>query len=172
MQERYQQDPSNPKMRPGSYLYNLVLNAWVKCGNPEAAEKLLRQIPLDVVTTVSYTEVISAWARRPSPQDAQRLLEEMLHLYKQEGNVAVKPNSYTYTTVISAWSRSVKSARSCRERRNAANMALQLLHQSQQSYTEGDVSAKPTSSVISSLAKVGNAEKAEELLGELWNLYQ
>ena len=61
------------------------------------------------VSTQMYTMAIDAWARTGGKQAAERASEihrEMVEVYKQTGDVNVRPSTISYNAVINAWSKS------------------------------------------------------------------
>ena len=98
--------------KPTTVSYNAVIDAYAKSRQEEAAERaeqVLRRMGVlykegaDIQpNTRSFNTVINAWAksgREDAAEKAQDLLDLMARLY-DEGNTAVRPDSYSVTTVI------------------------------------------------------------------------
>jgi pentatricopeptide repeat protein len=89
--------------------YNTVLLAMTRSGLPHAgeqAERLLRQMTM--MTTVvrpnarTYTTVMDAWSRSHNAPRALALLHKMEEVHETTGDVSLRPNCISYSTVINA----------------------------------------------------------------------
>jgi len=112
--------------------------------------------------------VLDAWARsgdRMAPRRAEQILDHMDELYRA-GNKGVKPDTYTYNTLINAWAKAGE--------RGSAARAEHVLSVMEQRYRDGDKAFKPNTrthtSVIDAWAKSGEkgaAQRAEQILNNM-----
>lgn len=85
--------PYRTYFSPAGILHLWIVNAL--CLTHSAASSL----PL------SFNAIIDAWARsgdRMAPRRAEQILDHMDELYRA-GNKGVKPDTYTYNTLINCW---------------------------------------------------------------------
>jgi pentatricopeptide repeat protein len=109
---RQMQQHSDESIVPDTISFNSVLYAYAQSNETEAppkAEALLREMMTDGnearVDTTSFNVVLHAWANSKhlrACERAQELLEHM-ETMSSAGNTKVKPDVYSYTTVIQAW---------------------------------------------------------------------
>lgn len=102
---------TNPSAKPNLVVFNSVLNAWSKSSDLDGADRaysLLQDMEqnkyiskgVEVKPDVySYTCVIDAFAKRKDPKMAEELLNRMEDLYNSTGNINIKPNLKSYTSV-------------------------------------------------------------------------
>lgn len=111
----------NPEVCPTTVTFSTVINAWARSATPTAAtraEKLLelaQKLHSDgwrdlEPNSIMYTSVINAWAKAGNPHRAELLLKKMYEDFTLNGNSKVKPNLWTFNTVLAAWSKSSKSS--------------------------------------------------------------
>lgn len=156
---------------PDTLTYNALLYALAQSkdrGTTKKAEELLLAMIEGkhkvAVDTTSFNTVIFAWSQisnKSTPaaaHRAQQLLNQMEDL-AMAGNTSVRPDIYTYTTVIQAWA---KCEQSLKSQKILDAMTLKGLLPNRYTYT----------AVMSSLAKTGMAEKAETLLNSMMLAYQ
>jgi hypothetical protein len=177
LEERYQK--GEIPFRPNLFTYNLVIDAWSKSRDPNAAWKavqVLRKM-IDEKTpdpdTFSFNQVISALSRSAIPK-APHLAEELLQYqedaYKLKIHRNAKPDVIGYTSAIVAWARSRDP--------DAAERAERLLNRMKNQYASGETYLKPNrmsyNSLIDCWARSGRgtlgARKAEALLQEMEEL--
>ena len=156
---------------PDTLTYNALLYALAQSkarGTTKEADDLLREminnkynVPVD---TTSFNTVIHAWSQGANKFNvkaahrAQQLFDEMEEL-ALAGNTSVRPDLYTYTTLIQAWARCEQALR-CQKLLDS--MTLKGLLPNRITYT----------AVMSSLAKAGKPEKAERILNSMMMAYQ
>ncbi|OVA18223.1 Pentatricopeptide repeat [Macleaya cordata] len=75
------------------YVGSSLINLYAKCGHLENAYKVFDEMP--VRNVVSWTSIIAAFA-----QNWQ--VEKCLELYHQMRNLTLKPNEFTFTSLLSA----------------------------------------------------------------------
>ena len=107
---------------------------------------------------------------RVAPRRAEQILDHMDELYRS-GNKGVKPDRYTYNTLINVWAK-------CGERGSAAR-AEHVLSVMEQRFRDGDHDFKPNTrtytSVIDAWAKSGEkgaARRAEQILNNMITRYE
>mmetsp|Transcript_22975 Transcript_22975/g.56610 ORF Transcript_22975/g.56610 Transcript_22975/m.56610 type:complete len:727 (-) Transcript_22975:1657-3837(-) len=155
--------------RPELIAFNGVITAWSRCRRIDKAEEVLwlandlgeicEDIYPDVVT---FNSVLHAYIRhRDRSKSLDRMLAMIDHMEtKSKEYPAMKPNEFTYNTLIKAWVQS--------NRKNALEEAEQVLYRMQE--VSGVL---PTNRlynvVINALAKCRNpdARKAHSLLRQL-----
>lgn len=105
-----------------------------------------------------------------APRRAEQILNHMDELYRA-GNSGVKPDTYTYNTLINAWAKSGE--------KGAAARAEHVLSVMETRYRDGDNDFKPNTrthtSVIDAYAKSGEkgaAKRAEQILNGMQRLYE
>ncbi|CAB9503725.1 Pentatricopeptide repeat-containing protein [Seminavis robusta] len=127
---REMQQHPDENIRPDSISFNSVLYAYAQSKETDApakAEALLREMMTDEneaqVDTASFNVVLHAWAnckKVKAPHRAQELLEHMETL-SEAGNSRVKPDVYSYTTVIQAWVSQMRHRHRRRENKSRGN---------------------------------------------------
>lgn len=97
------------ELQPNQILINTFITVCAKSSQPggaKRAEELLRESPNPDHYT--FSAVIHAWANNNAPDAPDRCYQTFNHmqmLYKIEGNLAVKPDSVCYGTLIAAFAR-------------------------------------------------------------------
>jgi len=162
-------------VRPDVVAFTKVISAWARSRRPDApdrAEALLSRM-IDIANdegredvrpnTFTYNALINAFARRGLVAKAEEYLAKM-----REVSTNVDADCITYNSVINAYASSRKA------KKEGGQRALELFEE-----MKSDESIRPDSvtygSVIKCLTNAGgkaNAEKAEELLDELEELYE
>jgi pentatricopeptide repeat protein len=105
-----------PELRPTTVTFSTVINAFARSGSDEAAERAEKLLELAHTlhndgwsgaepNAVMYTSVIKAWAKAGNPDRAELLLKRMYEDYTLNGNTNVKPNIWSFNTVLAAWSK-------------------------------------------------------------------
>ena len=92
---------------PSMHLYNIILRAHILLNDKEGIRKVLSTIKDHGFTfnLITYNLMISYYRDRESPSEAEQLLLKMVEL-------GIKPNQFTYTTLISAYAKtSIDKAR-------------------------------------------------------------
>jgi hypothetical protein len=135
-------------------VYNAVINAWASCsgskqkeGQEEALERvkeLLKEMEnndesdpsIPAPNRISYNTVIKAM-REGTAEDAT-YAEEILNVLEEKGQTKpyLLPDSYSYTSVITAYGRS--------DAPNKASKALEILERMLLASQNGNIAAKPT----------------------------
>eukprot|EP00594_Rhizosolenia_setigera_P005141 CAMPEP_0178949756 /NCGR_PEP_ID=MMETSP0789-20121207/6245_1 /TAXON_ID=3005 /ORGANISM="Rhizosolenia setigera, Strain CCMP 1694" /LENGTH=938 /DNA_ID=CAMNT_0020630349 /DNA_START=310 /DNA_END=3122 /DNA_ORIENTATION=+ len=117
MEEDYLQR-GNLLAKPNTIIYTAVIDAWSKSGFPESgkkAEEVLKRLlrlykekkgdPELKPNFLSYNACINAWAKSRTfgkAKKAREILDYMISQYRNEGDITVKPNIFTFTTVMNA----------------------------------------------------------------------
>ena len=97
------------ELQPNQILINTFITVCAKSsqsGGAERAEKLLRESPNPDHFT--FSAVLHAWSNNNAPDAPNRCYQtfnRMQKLYKIDGNLAVKPDSVCYGTLIAAFAR-------------------------------------------------------------------
>jgi hypothetical protein len=166
---------------PNLFSYNLVIDAWLRSSEPNAAmraaEVLRKLVKRDNVDpdTFSFNQVLSALSRS-SIKGATRMAEELL-VYMEDAHESgvhpnAKPDIASYTSVIVAHSRGGQEG--------AAERAQVILNQIKARYESGAEIMRPNrvcyNALIDCWAKSGEgtlgARKAEALLQEMQSMYE
>lgn len=130
-----------------SSVYNAVINAWASSGTKEALDRvkeLLQEMEdndgddpsIPLPSRISYNTVIKAM--REGTADDAAYAEEILSVLERKGEREshLLPDSYSYTSVITAYGRS--------DAKNKAQKALELLKRMIEANNNGNIAAKPT----------------------------
>jgi pentatricopeptide repeat protein len=131
-------------LKPDVIVINCLVDAWAKAGDPQCAEKLLRDMETErygriTPTVVSYNIVMSSWSKSARPdagERAQALYEELEQRFRRSANRYLKPDKYTYTSVIEAWCRSP-------HRDEGRQMARAMFDRMLAAYNAGEGDLKP-----------------------------
>ena len=103
--EHVYQTGTNLRAKPNLLAYNTVLNAWSKSGEPGAAKQAcailetMEEKPGITPDVYSFTSVIDACAKAGDARMAETILHKMESLYNATGDISVKPNIRSYTSV-------------------------------------------------------------------------
>lgn len=172
---------------PNLICYNSALTCWARASHPEAgmhADALLSRMQKFVrPDRISYTNAIRAWANTCNSNQRRALKEpisvaqraedkllKMEHMYFEQGIEEMRPDEYTYSTVIDAVGKSGEVG--------AAQRAEAILRRMEKFYESGKTQVSPThvtyTAVIDAYAKqcsasssVADAEAAEALLQQM-----
>lgn len=172
-------DAGEKHLRPNLFSYNLVIDAWSKSEEYNAAWNAVKVLRTMIgkqhprPDTFSFNQVYNALSRSSRPgaaQLAEKLLQYMIDGYRLGLHKNARPDVVGYTTVIVALARSGEA--------DAADRAEGLFHQMKESHAVGEYYLKPTRIVYNALidcwAKSGRgtyaARKAEALLREMEGL--
>jgi pentatricopeptide repeat protein len=175
MLDRYQNGSFSSGSEPTLIAFNGVITAWGKTGRVDKAEQVLWLMEKIrpgcqglVPDAVSYNSVLHAYMRSG---DRKQALEKALSLVQyMEDNYhiqpAIKPNSFTYKTLMKCWMQS--------GRPNIAEFVEKILLQIERLWQEGDDAVEPNNRifnmVINAYAKSDDffaARKAFELLDRM-----
>lgn len=166
--------------RPNLFTYNLVIDAWSRAGDYDAAwsaVRVLRSLISSDQTpdpdTFSFNQVFSALSKSTKPGAAalaEKLLGYMEDAYKLKMHPNAKPDVIGYTSVIVTLTRSREP--------DAAERAERILTRMKERYQAGESYMKPNRACFNALidcwAKSGRgtfaARKAEALLREMEEL--
>ena len=109
---------NNMRGKPNIRTFNTMIHACSKCNRediPEVAEKMLTIIntwhdrkELEEPDIFTYNGVINCWSKsnRPeAPHHAHVILQTMISKFKENGNINIRPNVITYSSVIDAYAR-------------------------------------------------------------------
>lgn len=150
-------------LSPDTYTFNIVMKALANCGERGAARKanLLLQRMEDSYAKgetslqpnlLSYNTVLDVYSKEGDAISAERLLDQML----KRDDALVKPDSYSYTSVLTAWSRSSV------DKAEAVRRAEDLLNNIESRYASGKSDFRADTSVYNALincwAKSGERE--------------
>lgn len=169
-------DMRNHGLEPDAISYGTLITTWSRSGDPNAAQQaentLRKMADEDNVepSTIVYNSTLQAWERSGQENSVQRadvLFREMLHLYEEEANDAVKPDASTFRIILRTL-----------VYQGAVARADAVIRQMQQMYEHGELGDGPTrkqfDAVIHEWANASNpsaAERAESLLRFMYNLH-
>lgn len=160
----------DPKVTPNEYVYNVNMNAWSRSGNTKAVDRteaLLEEMNSKNLTANWFTyniylHTLSAHASEPGvAQKAEGILLMMLKR-TGKGENHLRPNRFSYNSVIDAWSKSRHSAAPAN-----AFRVLQLLLKDEKAKPDA-FSFNQVLSCFSRSQLRGAADTAETLLAN-WN---
>lgn len=176
-----------PKMKVDQKTFNWLIDSWAFSGELDAADKanalLTRMEKLDSPTSIfdgirpdvrSYTKVMNAISRSgrlDSGPMAKKMIDRMENLYFSGRNVAAKPNTFTYTALVEAYSNSGAPGSAKR----AADTCQLMI----QKWQNNDPDVRPTSrsfnAAINAYAKSGEydaAQQAEKLFEQMIQVFE
>ena len=146
---------------PDIFTYNALLQSYAMNQQAEKAESVLLWLCKDYlehngnvkVNIIAFNTVISAWSRRREHDAAIRAEEIFSKLRHVQGPLGIRPDTVTYTSMISAWS----SSNDARAPQRVMNLLMDMQHR----FQCGDQSCKPNSItfnwVLTALSKNQNA---------------
>ena len=173
-------DTNDKDVRPDAATFTTVIDAYARVGlsrSASMADELLSEMKKTNYAPPnfrSYTAVATAWAKTPGDNRSlgrvQELVKEMEDVNEQMEADAkgksipraklVKPNTRTYTTLISAWAKSKEPTK--------AKEALKVLQKMRALAKDGDKDARPTintyNAVIDACARCQGLEEQVEAL--------
>ena len=154
MKKRYD-DTGDKEVRPDAATVTTVIDAYARVGLSKSASKAddllsaMKRINYCPPNFRTYTAVATAWAKTPgddrSLDRVKELVKEMEEMNEEmEANTkgeiprakSVKPNTRTYTTLISAWAKSQEPTK--------AQEALRILKKMRAMADGGDMDVKPS----------------------------
>jgi pentatricopeptide repeat protein len=175
-------------IKPNTITFTSVIDAWANSSDkrgPAKAEQLLRTMDMlhnlgihgMLPNVQTYTSVMNAWARQQQQQSssegsalsrAEQLLDEMERRAYETGDPELKPNTFTYNTLINALAKSGEIG--------AASRAERILTSMHKKYTEeGNKALKPTkwtyNNVINACALTRHEQDKKEALTIAFRLY-
>ena len=173
-------DTSDKDVRPDAATFTTVIDAYARVGLSKSASKAdellseMKKTNYAPPNFRTYTAVATAWAKTPGDNRSlgrvQELVKEMEDVNEQMEADAkgksipraklVKPNTRTYTTLISAWAKSKEPTK--------AKEALKILQKMRALAKDGDKDAGPTintyNAVIDACARCQGLEEQVEAL--------
>ncbi|KAL3938776.1 MAG: hypothetical protein SGBAC_006385 [Bacillariaceae sp.] len=159
---------------PNVYSYSVVLKAWARHAStgqyPNAPDRALAILDFmenhDHVTpnVISYSSVIQAFAEQGRAKEAEGLLNKMLkQMQNDPSGRAPKPDLYTFSSVLFAWSKSKAP--------HAANRAEAILVRMLEMYLSGELDQPPNvycyTNVLACIAQSrqrGSSQRALQIL--------
>jgi pentatricopeptide repeat protein len=111
---------TNPSLQPNVVTFNSVLHAWANSRHPKAperAEQILNTLqklyeessnPALKPNQMSVSTVITCWAKSRDPRApfrAEAILDHLCKIY-EDGNEEMKPDTFCFASVMSAYSKS------------------------------------------------------------------
>lgn len=178
MEEAYEQ--GQVSFRPNLFSYNLVIDAWSRCDDEEAAWNAVRVLRRLITSdekpdpdTYSFNQAFAALAKSQkegAPTMAVQLLQYMENAHRLKMHKSVRPDVLVYTSVILTLTRSRAS--------DSAERAEAILKRMKERYQQGESHMKPNracfNAVIDCWSKSDKgtlaARKAEALLQEMEEL--
>ncbi|GKY92195.1 hypothetical protein MPSEU_000190700 [Mayamaea pseudoterrestris] len=141
----------NMEVQPDQQTYNSLLNAWVRCGETQRAELLLRTMERNdnndtaicAPSVISYSTVMSGWSKSNEPyawKRAENILSRMIAKYKATGDECLAPNAFSYVSLINAYANSRDS--------RAAAEADDTLKWMYKEYKAGRTDLKPHTKIV------------------------
>lgn len=161
-------------LQPNAQLYTSVITAWAKQGKAQQAQEWIDKMRENnvVVDLATWNALLLAWAYRvdldPSAaEEAESILRYMFRLHK-EGKLDALPDVISYTTVMDAWSRHIKTKINSKAKRQAAHKALRLFQQMKESpHQQSRPNTISYNLALAICARAGMVLQAESLLQEL-----
>mmetsp|Transcript_3469 Transcript_3469/g.7154 ORF Transcript_3469/g.7154 Transcript_3469/m.7154 type:complete len:301 (+) Transcript_3469:166-1068(+) len=164
----------NNAVKPNVRSFNVVIDAWAKCGEKGAASRAAGILDwMEVLyfagnkgvkpDTISFNAVIDAYAKSSDPIRAERILVRMENMETGRGaRHEVGPNTRSFNSVLNAWARSRHTG--------AAERCLGILERMKLLYQQGSLSCAPDvfsyTTVISACAYTfGDREEQRRAMG-------
>lgn len=173
-------------VNPDSISYSTLLSAYAKLGTPEAALKadsLLDQM-LELYNhgmesakpnVISFSNVVQCHAKLGNGEKAEEWLRKLQDLYHVQQDPDWKSDLTIYNTVVQAWVKSGQPEKAEDFLRSMMVMDDETVDNDRNSENDLDQFIQPNSRtfnmVLSAWAKIGEAERAEELLMEMHKLH-
>jgi len=136
MEELYR-DSKDLEWEPDIAIYNNVMLAWSKAGQPDQANAVLMEI-LESGTIVpnesSFHAVLMGWSKTGKPESAEELLHQM-HEWYVAGAHDSPPTTQTYNIVLDSWAKS--------GRQDAWQRGRDILRHMEALYKAGEDGVKP-----------------------------
>lgn len=150
----------DPTLRPDTFSFTCLLQAFARTGNSRGAKQVLSEMEKifeeDPITSnvqpdsMAYSLVVNALAESNGGEkaalDAEALLRRMFYLHSNGINRNAKPNAYTYEAVITAWAKS-------RTGTKGAKRAEAIFEHMNMLYESGNHDVKPLSININAVVK-------------------
>jgi pentatricopeptide repeat protein len=159
---------STPSLKPNTFSYSIVLAAWARSGDPNAANRMWKiyeqmatdQIDLD---TFVYTSFISFLAKSRKLEDVERA-DLLLQSMENSNRRVIQPDSRHFTSVVKGYAN-----------RGSPESATRILIRSAEAYMKGkNDEAKPIPLTFYWVTKAwirsGNLEKATLIVKEMQEL--
>jgi pentatricopeptide repeat protein len=166
------------RVKPDALTYQFVIYAWAAAGKPDEAEGLLRRMFSEYLEgddrvrpeLQTFTTVIFAWAKSGRPEAADRA-EEILTAMREVGP-KYKQEQGEYGVPLEADRPCMNAVLSCyaaAKNRAAAERAEEILRDMKENGP--GVEIESYNMVVKAWASVGDAERAEALVDEAYQLY-
>ena len=162
-------DEGDKAMMPTTVTYASIINLFAKCQHAEKAEFYLNELERKYnelhheslrPNIICYNTCLSSFSKASKEAEALRA-EALLHRMTREAGL--KPDSFSMTNVISAWSNS-----------NNPDRAEHVLNTMQSLYEDGNVAMKPTTvsfgAVLQGYARAGDTKRAEAIVEHMETL--
>ncbi len=173
------------KIKPDLISFSSVLNAYAKSASydqnaPRTAEKILMRMlkvqkdsedgSNQIINVWSFNAVLNAYAAQGAGQRALLLLQLMEDLTERHDDNTIRPDTYSYNTVLKALARS--------KEKGSIGKALQILDRMEEKSDNGDLEVKPDgvsyNTVILAIANnggQGSGKSAERILRRMEKQY-
>jgi len=151
MEEKYLMSNNNDvDLKPNTYMYNTLLNAYAQCRN------------LDDSTIGHVIELFYKMKQSSS----------MTGSNKKDKHVSIRPNRFTYTTLLAMFAKNPKYQQSA----SAAQYIFNQMKAEYEMNPEADRALKPTKQqynlLLNTYANAGDGHTAEQILNEMNHLYK
>jgi pentatricopeptide repeat protein len=154
------------ELKPTAFMCSLLLEAWSRAGQVEQAKNILRQMvgqEVEKTNIKAFNSMISSCAKSGIPgaeEVAQTLFDEAVLRY-EEGDKRFKPTAKTYDNLIGTWAR-IPGRKDGPIKAQA--IFDHILPRIKLGEIEGELDPGLYSTLIESWCRVGEMERAEELL--------
>jgi len=166
-------DCNTNNIQPNTQTWNTVLHAYVRCGELERAEGVLKQMEAATSTqqqqqqqpdSVTFSTLLDGWAKSGRP-DAVTQMQDLLHRMTTAG---VVPRFWTYVTLVHAHARQGDAARA---EALVRDMYEQSQSSSSSSSSQNNNGVKPNTQLVTAVLdawqksrRPDGAERAQALL--------
>lgn len=159
------------EMRPDIISYSTVINAYASVGNADQAERILKEMYSAYnhnntnvkPNTQTVTAVLFAWSRSKNPDAPERAEAILKHMHDlgSEHNLYLQPDIMAYNAVLHCWAKSSRKESGIRSEAILREMVRQFVQPNTASYNI----------LINTHAKVGNAERAEMISMNMYDMF-
>lgn len=156
---------SDSSLAPTRVTYNAMMNAYIKQGDTESAGKILDSMEKSSgLTTIinDYNVLLAGYAKVGQAREAEQLVKRMISLCREEKNDDLKPDLYSYNTLIDAWAKSNEPGRG----RRVQEILTTLIDKHESGEFEWSPDGRTFSSAITALARSGGTM---EQIEKIWS---
>ena len=158
---------SDVTLAPTRVTYNAMMNAYIKQGDMSNAFKTLQSMEekSDIAPIINdYNVLLAGYAKFGQAREAEQLLKRMVGLSREQNNDDLKPDLYSYNTLMDAWAKSDDPGRGMR----VQEILTTLINKYESREFEWSPDERTFSSAITALSRSGGTiEQIERLWSDV-----